>query len=75
MKNDGASVIHGLELQGRALCPVVGDTDNVTFLVGTQSLRHPNMIYRVLVRRKYSTTALDIGQRIYYVYSQLSLCQ
>ena len=54
MKEEGTSVIHGLELQGRALCSVVADTDNVAFLVGTQSLRHPNMIYRVLVRRKYS---------------------
>ena len=54
MKDEATSVIHGLELQGRALCSVVGDTDNVTFLVGTQSLAHPNMIYRVLVRREYS---------------------
>ena len=54
MKEEGTSVIHGLELQGRALCSVVADTDNVAFLVGTQSLRHPNMIYRVLVRRKNS---------------------
>ena len=54
MKEEGTSVIHGLELQGRALCSVVADTDNVAFLVGTQSLRHPNMIYRVLVRREYS---------------------
>ena len=49
MKDEATSVIHGLELQGRALCSVVGDTDNITFLVGTQSLHHPNMIYRVLV--------------------------
>ena len=59
MKEEGTSVIHGLELQGRALCSVVADTDNVAFLVGTQSLRHPNMIYRVLVRRKYSTTSFN----------------
>ena len=43
------SLIHGLELQGRALCSVVSDTDNVTFLVGTQSLRHPNIIYKILL--------------------------
>jgi len=52
MKDEATSVIHGLELQGRALCSVVGDTDNITFLVGTQSLHHPNMIYRVLVDKE-----------------------
>ena len=60
MKDEGTSVIHGLELQGRALCSVVGDTENVTFLVGTQSLRHPNMIYRInLVLSQYSKTTLN----------------
>ena len=62
LKEDGPSgLIHGLELQGRALASVVSDTENVTFLVGTQSLRHPNMIYRLvldeessqLVKRQY----------------------
>ena len=43
------SLIHGLELQGRALTAVTGDADNVAFLVGTQSLRHTNMVYRVVM--------------------------
>ena len=43
------SLIHGLELQGRALAPVVNDTDTVSFLVGTQSLRHPNMVYKIIL--------------------------
>jgi len=54
-------VIHGLELQGRALCSLVGDTENVSFLVGTQSLRHPNMIYRVLV----DEDSLQLSKRQY----------
>ena len=41
------SLIHGLELQGRALTAVSGDSDNITFLVGTQSLRHNNMLYKI----------------------------
>jgi len=50
MKSDSnISLIHGLELQGRALTSVLADTDNVTFLVGTQSLRHTNMIYRIVL--------------------------
>jgi len=43
------SLIHGLELQGRALSAVAGDPDNVAFLVGTQSLRHPNMVYKLVL--------------------------
>jgi len=43
------SLIHGLELQGRALSAVTGDSENVAFLVGTQSLRHTNMLYRVVM--------------------------
>jgi len=43
------SLIHGLELQGRALTAVTGDSDNVAFLVGTQSLRHTNMLYKVIM--------------------------
>ena len=43
------SLIHGLELQGRALASVVSDTDTVSFLVGTQSLRHPNMVYKIIL--------------------------
>ena len=49
LKEDNQSLIHGLELHGRCLSSVVNDTDNVTFLVGTQSLRHPNKIYRLVL--------------------------
>ena len=65
------SIIHGLELQARALTagtlglhwgPIQGfpnlsriktffavtsDTETVSFLVGTQSLRHTNLLYKV----------------------------
>jgi hypothetical protein len=47
MREDQLSLIHGLELQGRALTAVAADTDTVSFLVGTQSLRHPNLLYKV----------------------------
>jgi len=43
------SIIHGLELQGRALTAVTADTDTVSFLVGTHSLRHTNMLYKVVL--------------------------
>jgi len=42
-------IIHGLELQGRALIPVAADTESISFLVGTQSLRHTNMLYKVVL--------------------------
>jgi len=42
-----ASLIYGLELQGRALAPVTADTDNISFLVGTQSLKSTNFVYIV----------------------------
>ena len=48
-EDSGQGLIHGLELQGRALSPVISDTDNITFLVGTQSLRHNNKIYRLVL--------------------------
>ena len=48
-EDNPSGLIHGLELQGRALAPVVSDTDRVSFLVGTQSLRHPNMVYRLVM--------------------------
>ena len=42
-------LIHGLELQGRALVPLVADTEAISFMVGTQSLRHTNMLYKVVL--------------------------
>lgn len=47
MRGEEQSLIHGLELQGRALGPLTADTENISFLVGTQSLRHENMLYKV----------------------------
>ncbi|XP_023323899.1 EARP-interacting protein [Eurytemora carolleeae] len=41
------SLIYGLELQGRALSAVVADTENIRFLVGTQSLKSDNFVYIV----------------------------
>ena len=34
--DEEANLIHGLELQGRAVSAVTADTDNISFLVGTQ---------------------------------------
>lgn len=42
-----ASLIYGLELQGRALSAVVGDPENISFMVGTQSLKSENFVYIV----------------------------
>jgi len=42
-------MIHGLELQGRSLAATQGDQDNIAFLVGTQSLRHTNLLYKLLL--------------------------
>lgn len=42
-----ANLIYGLELQGRALSAVVGDPDNISFMVGTQSLKSDNLVYIV----------------------------
>jgi len=47
MPEDEGNLIHGLELQGRALAAVQGDSDTISFLVGTQSLRHDNMLYKI----------------------------
>ena len=46
----GAPVIYGLESQGRALtartlAARAGETDNIQFLVGTQSLKHENQVH------------------------------
>lgn len=43
------SIIHGLELQGRALTSITADSETISFLVGTQSLRHTNMLYKVML--------------------------
>lgn len=43
--NDPAPVIYGLEFQARTLCPQLGETDAIRFLVGTQSLRSTNQVH------------------------------
>lgn len=42
---DDAPVIYGLEFQSRALAAVQGGTDDVMFMVGTQSLKYTNQIH------------------------------
>eukprot|EP00088_Acartia_fossae_P040017 TRINITY_DN4164_c0_g1_i6.p1 TRINITY_DN4164_c0_g1~~TRINITY_DN4164_c0_g1_i6.p1 ORF type:complete len:375 (+),score=61.29 TRINITY_DN4164_c0_g1_i6:49-1173(+) len=41
------SLIYGLELQGRSLAPITADTENISFMVGTQSLKSDNFVYIV----------------------------
>jgi len=41
------SLIYGLELQGRSLASISADTENISFLVGTQSLKSDNFVYIV----------------------------
>lgn len=50
MSSDRGPVIYGLESQGRALtaralAARAGETDNIHFLVGTQSLRQENQVH------------------------------
>jgi len=48
MVDEGESnLIYGLELQGRALAAVVADNENISFIVGTQSLKSDNFVYKV----------------------------
>ena len=42
---DDAPVIYGLEFQSRVLAAVQGSTDDVMFMVGTQSLKYTNQIH------------------------------
>lgn len=44
---DEAPVIYGLEFQARALAAQDGDTDQIRFLVGTQSLRQENQVHHI----------------------------
>lgn len=68
--DEEANLIHGLELQGRAVSPVTADTDNISFLVGTQSLRHDNLLYLVtmdedsgqLAKRGFQHSAGEVWQ-------------
>jgi len=41
------SLIYGLELQGRSLASITADTENISFIVGTQSLKSDNFVYIV----------------------------
>ncbi|CAL1526948.1 unnamed protein product [Lymnaea stagnalis] len=44
---DEAPVIYGLEFQARSLCAQEAETDNIRFLVGTQSLRAENQVHYI----------------------------
>ncbi|XP_014674202.1 PREDICTED: protein TSSC1-like [Priapulus caudatus] len=44
---DDAPVIYGLEFQARALTAQVAETDDIRFLVGTQSLKFDNQIHQI----------------------------
>jgi len=48
-------LIYGLEYQCRSLCSVAADTDNVSFLVGTQGLKLPNQVHHVQLREETQT--------------------
>lgn len=60
----GSSVglIYGLEFQCRSLCSVAADTDNVSFLVGTQGLKLPNQIHHIQLREDTQTLTKNIYQ-------------
>ncbi len=62
MSSDRGPVIYGLESQGRALtartlAARAGETDNIQFLVGTQSLKHENQVH--LLEYSEDTGVLD----------------
>ncbi|KAL4236005.1 Protein tssc1 [Mactra antiquata] len=44
---DEAPVIYGLEFQARALAAQAGETDQIRFIVGTQSLRQENQVHHI----------------------------
>lgn len=60
--SDRGPIIYGLESQGRAqtartLAARAGETENIHFLVGTQSLKHDNQVH--LLEYSEDTGVLD----------------
>ncbi|GAB1603606.1 EARP and GARP complex-interacting protein 1-like [Argonauta hians] len=57
---DEAPVIYGLEFPARALTAQVGDTENIRFLVGTQSLRAENQVHHIHFDDEYNSINKNI---------------
>jgi len=53
-------VIYGLDFQTRALAAVTSETDQVRFLIGTQSLKYENQIHDVLYDEDTNTVSKAI---------------
>ena len=62
MPGSTVGMIYGLEFQCRSLCSVAANTDDVSFLVGTQGLKLPNQVHHVQLREDTQTLSKTVYQ-------------